>query len=1162
MVWCGDYHGYTASLTPPLDDSPPFQQNHLPLYRYTKFRGLSSSSPVIKLTTHQRGVFSLLNSSICFNSRCGVSHAVITKKTFEKAPAAYENAANPLESLTCMYLAHAASSDLIVGGHHSLFKVDLNKPSSYAPYAHDGGISFMNYSSKLLTLGRSSGALELFDTESNCSVKVFLSSNGLLSDIDVQGNYVATCGCSVRPKRFGTATAPVEYVADPLINLYDLRTMRALAPLPFPAGASFVRFHPKLPNVLVGALASGQIQFINMFDQLHVNLYQADLTSAMEPGSLAAPTASYLSNLELSESGEYMCFSDDHKNMHMWSINPAANLSFVNYGAALDRPSVIAEPVSLDVRVSLDDPMPLNAIGMPFYKEMLASLFPAGMVFTKELSKMPRRVFLAPKTPLMRTPAFQPYNRAKMGPRNVIAEYEALHASHASQRTKRGKTIKVPRFISERDVTALPAQLPRSRLAETDATAGVASDAEADVSQTAATDEDGDLEEDTVFQITGSGTRPPPCYERLEIRYSRFGVDDFDFDYYNRSSGTLAGLENHLDNSYVNSLLQVYRFTPVFYNTVTHSLLNEYLPNDQQTLHRHAHGSSVLNELAYLFDMMHNAGSRNVSVTNFSAVLNESSVARAHELLNTDDSRTLTGARLLRLLVTFNKFLVESVVSDFQTQFDVDVQDLTATHYRLEFTSPSGDLLSTQVGSQATLDLVTPPRHVLNRVGTGNASQRAHAGSLKKNITLVTYLNYSLNQLRVLPASGASSVPVEVKQSLLKVGPILLINLPWADAEYEMIKGYKSWLVPEFYAVKTADGGVVFKPVVAHAIQHAAKYELQGFVCEVLVGPASTSGHHNLVSFVRVGDQWFLFNDFLVMPMPEKEVFDLAPAWKIPLLLVFVNVDDPRNRLFSCFDRVLFLAMPGLNDSILYRDHFAYGIRRSLRQEYELLTRQEAPQHGSLVAIDAEFVSLRPAVIELSYTGGKTLVRPAQLLLARISALRGDRGPKNGVAFIDDYIVHTGPIHDYLTTFSGIEDGDLDPVRSNKTLVTLQTAYRRLWLLSNMGCVFVGHGLKNDFRCINIQVPKTQIRDTAEFYYLMEHRRKLSLKFLAFCVLGRAVQTHNHDSIEDAHTALLLYEKYMELQVSGDFELTLQRIYSEGQQLRFRAPEPAATSAG
>lgn len=247
-------------------------------------------------------------------------------------------------------------------------------------------------------------------------------------------------------------------------------------------------------------------------------------------------------------------------------------------------------------------------------------------------------------------------------------------------------------------------------------------------------------------------------------------------------------------------------------------------------------------------------------------------------------------------------------------------------------------------------------------------------------------------------------------------------------------------------------------------------------------------------------------------------------------------------------------AYPPIDDLILYRDHFAAGTREGHAHTYALLTRSEAPTPGTLIAIDAEFVIMKPDVVEVFSEGQRNILRPRQQLLARVLVIRG-AGPRAGEAFIDDYIVHTAVIHDYLTNYLGIEPGDLDPHRLVKGLVTLATAYRKLWLLLNLGCVFVGHGLFNDFRCINLQVPPAQIRDTADLFYKHDFKRKLSLKFLAYVLLNTDVQIGNHDLIEDAHTAWQLYKKYLALERDGMFEQALNRIYHEGQQLRFRVPE-------
>lgn len=1086
--------------------------------------------------------------------------------------------ASAFSGLSCMTLAYSTSNDLILGGSSSLFKLDLGKPTQLQHFAHDGDLAFINYSSKLLTLGRASGALEIFDPASNQTVKSFAGHNGLLSDLDVKGNFVATCGYSARMNRYGSTVSSasannLEYMVDPLVNIYDLRTMRALSPIPFSAGASFVRFHPKLPNIIVIASTTGQIQFVDIYDQLVVHLYQADLTNTSSTHSqVAAATSSYLANLNVSENGEFLCFSDGYKNLHLWSLSTSTNKNFLNFPLTLEQPDITDNTVSGANRVGIYDNVPLNSVGLPYYKEYLASNFPADMVFTKETARIPKSVIessLPQKTSSKSNPSRFFYDKAKYGSHSVTPHYTPLVSNaHAKAGPNSSKLGSVPKFISERSMTSSPVPGVRHLDSESPSLPAFATfhdfndiDSDGTVNQKTTNDLNDDPNDSTFQYKPDLTSQVPPCYNKLDIHYSRFGVDDFDFDYYNRSHGQLAGLENHLDNSYTNSLLQIYRYIPIFYNAVTKSLLSEYLPNDKKAIHDRSNpqGTSVLNELGYLFDMMHKAGPRNVKISNFSLILNESNIAKKYGLLNRDDGKSLNAKELQQLMVSFNKFLVESIVNDFNNQYGINVQDLTAIHYELDFISSSGEILDKQFSSQITLDLCSPPPHFLNRSGFGNRYTSQH--STKKNSTILNYLDYSLNQQRLVPASTNTPYDVEARQILLDLGPVFLINLPFTDQEFDHIRSFKKWLVPEFYTISGANRKLTFKPVIAHMNQRANKYELQGYVCEINHGPLACKGQHNLVSYVRIKsaslgkDQWFLFNDFLVMPIPEDEVFNLSYSWKKPVVVVYSNSEDPRNQTFSYFESQIFQKISSLNDSILYRDHFAYGIRQGYKKEYELLTKQEAPAIGSLVAIDAEFVSLRPEVAEVSYTGSRSLVRPTLLSLARISALRGNPGPKHGVPFIDDYIMHCKPIHNYLTTFSGIEEGDLDPTKSKKTLVTLQTAYRRLWLLLNLGCVFVGHGLKSDFRCINLQVPKAQIRDTIEFYHLPDFRRKLSLKFLAYSVLKESVQRRNHDSIEDANTALLLFERYMELKASGEFEQALRRIYSEGQQLRFRVPE-------
>jgi len=69
----------------------------------------------------------------------------------------------------------------------------------------------------------------------------------------------------------------------------------------------------------------------------------------------------------------------------------------------------------------------------------------------------------------------------------------------------------------------------------------------------AATNDDDDVQ----FGFADDDAVPlvPKRYQRVEIKYSKLGVEDFDFRYYNKTN--FAGLETHIPNAYCNALLQV-----------------------------------------------------------------------------------------------------------------------------------------------------------------------------------------------------------------------------------------------------------------------------------------------------------------------------------------------------------------------------------------------------------------------------------------------------------------------------------------------------------------------------------------------------------------------------------------------------------------------------
>jgi PAB-dependent poly(A)-specific ribonuclease subunit 2 len=153
------------------------------------------------------------------------------------------------------------------------------------------------------------------------------------------------------------------------------------------------------------------------------------------------------------------------------------------------------------------------------------------------------------------------------------------------------------------------------------------------------------------------------------------------------------------------------------------------------------------------------------------------------------------------------------------------------------------------------------------------------------------------------------------------------------------------------------------------------------------------------------------------------------------------------------------------------------------------------------------------------------------------------------VPFFDHYIaMDESDIKDYVTRFSGLRQGDLDPLKSSHWLTSSKRMYEKLRFLVDCGTKFIGHGLHTDFRIMNIWVPSTAIIDTVSLFHI-PGQRFLSLKFLAKCLLSKSIQNSNvHCSVEDARTAMELYRVWKKLKTQGDevLEGVIKGLYDTG----------------
>ncbi|KAL8693931.1 MAG: hypothetical protein Q9218_001345 [Villophora microphyllina] len=927
---------------------------------------------------------------------------------------------------------------------------------------------------RYICAGTDSGAVNFLKPETLEIVHSWQAHTAKLSDMDAQSQYLVTCGWAERPH--GQPT--LEYFA----KVYDLIKLKQISPIPFHGGAAFVQMHPKLSTTSILSSRTGQLQVVDLMNPYTSNLHQANL-------------ATFMSHLVLAPSGAAWALADLDGAVQIW----AASRSKLQYTESAT-PTEFADEIQPLPPMAIDSDDPFSSVGMPYYREKLLSAWSEDQIY--EVGLLPPKIdqeilkHLTPSNIGLRAPNPRKTLRNQMDRLSVV--------------NSDGTALAAPKFLSEKnnDTNGEIDKERRISDAEVFTNPGLTGSTKADV---------------------------PVMYRLMEIKYSRYGVDDFDFGYYNKTQ--YSGLETHITNSYLNPLLQLFKYTPLFRNTALHHAASSC----------HAE-SCLLCELGYLFDMLEKAEGQKCHATNFLKTF--SSLGEASKLQLTEE--TSPQSSLESRIQAANRFLLRQIGSDYQRMAPDGKLDMTLTTQA--FTNMRCSECSNETLRPSPKHLIELSYQALNTNSRMRNSTPAFSRILKDSFD-------GQNRQRMWCDRDRRYQFVDSWETVQNVPPILVINTGLnKQIEARQLWSVPGWL-PERIGIVIEKGRLLCLEGEALRVSQRTRhsrplviYDLVGLVADVSSGEHQKS---HMVSLINVAissrdpqqdPQWHLFNDFLVRKVDRHEALRFDATWKTPTILAYQyeganNVIDDTWRdtldtscLFQTWSLNPYNVLPGYWPAVL-----------------DIAT--EKPEVGTHVPIDTEFVRLQQEEIEILATGDRQVVRPTREGLARVSVLRSS-GPYEGLPFINDYISISEPVVDYVTKYSGVSAGDLDPSQSVHPLVPLKVAYKKLWILLNVGCIFVGHGLIKDFRNINIFVPKAQIVDTVTlFYNPTRSKRHLSLRFLAWYLLKENIQSETHDSIEDAHTALKLWRKYQEFEDAGIVEKMVDEIYTAGKKLNYKVPE-------
>lgn len=1095
-VWTGSLTGTLyQQLTPTLDCYAALNTNQ-------------SSGPVLRLQTLGQSVVALSAGQIGVYMSGGACRACYLDRQMDMSDMVYRHWNHQV-------LIGRSGVDLsgeMIDPPRSrhVFMYDVVRSSVISEFETAHPVALMApLSSGQVVMASPTGDLMVFDPRQgnitgNGSVgqtKVF--SHGFAA-LESSGNLIATSGYG------GLAHRPA---LEPFVKVFDSRMgIKALASIPFSNGPSILRFHPTLRSTVLACSSGGMFSMVDTAGTT-LESYFVDMGG------------DGVSACDFNMNGDCIVFGGANGSVNLWGTESAAVTAtgvVPEYATPFDRSMV----PYMDEKTSFSAAMN-HAVHHRIEEQATASHVRPDEVMSVGL------------------------------PPRVVDE--ALLASQSSKQVDFVTHIANPKYeednlpgVAAAGVAAVRNRRVRHRRSGKEMAAAI-------------------HERARRRKMMGEVVLPKQ-FRRVSIKQqkgSRFV--EFDFEAYNGTP--FSGLENGLANCYMNPLIQVLYFCRPLRDCAV-----GYAPDPEDEF-------SLLGEVSFLFQMLATADGEVCQASNLLRALRQTPEAVALGLL--EGVKGERGAVDIAVEAQKDKNLVRRIerlcrllITRMDKEGDGAVGGIFCLHQRQRTTCLTHTHLPPKEQDISTFQLeLKYPKEPKERDSATDFA-RVLSGSLETSTDIKAWFDETVKYQPVRQQRCPTKLPQVLVTYTGLEDPSLVRFWEGENASPKFPYAVSISFDKETGAtdVVTAADLVQLRGLVGDAAgsDDGDLYLLTGMICYIHdKDEAEEIGKHyegHLIAHINVpanysstplgvaagntsgdlGLRWMTFNDFSITPCQLGDIQSTFDAQKQPVLLFFTKVGLLQQTMAKAFQEP---------SEVLSLDAFqslcsALPIQSSLPKRVDLAPRTFKPfskreliRKGDLFALDAEFVAYSAPEMMVMSEQDDWNRASMRLGLGRVSLVRGS-GTMAGTPCIDDYIQSVEPVYDHLTRYSGLLLGDLDVQTSRHHLTTLRKAYMKLRFLVDRGCVFVGHGLKKDFRMLNIVVPKDQVIDTMDLFWPGRGRR-LSLKFLvAFFLgsstLGSGFQEDGHDSIEDATAALKLYKMHEKLTSEGKFDEVLSRAMDWG----------------